>query len=204
MYKVFINEKKITISKSPNLADKNITFDGSQSIEAALTLINHPEVAFINIYGEDLAEVWEEFSSKMNVIEAAGGIVFNKNQELLFIHRLGKWDLPKGKLETQEHLRDAAIREVQEETGLKELVIERFINNTFHIYEDEKRGQKVLKITYWFLMNYTGTETPIPQEEEGITQVKWMGEQEMEETVYNNTFQNIRLILDEVFAEKND
>ena len=84
----------------------------------------------------------KEFSSMMKMIEAAGGIVINKDEKILFIYRLGKWDLPKGKLEPNEKLDEAALREVEEETGLKELVLENFVNTTFHIYKEKKTEKR--------------------------------------------------------------
>lgn len=198
MYKVFINEKKITISKSTNDFDKNLPFEGSESIDKTLTLIEDPTISEINLYGEDLAEIWEEFTSTMHIIEAAGGVVFNSLDQILFIHRLGKWDLPKGKLEDGEQINDAAIREVEEETGLQELSLDNFINPTFHIYHDTRIQKKVLKITYWFKMKHEGNESLTPQTEEGITEVKWISVDEIPSIVYPNTFQNIKLILEDL------
>ena len=203
MYKVFVNEKKLTISKSITNAEKNVKFDGVTSLEIALDLIENTSCTEINIYGNDLGEIWEEFTSMMLVVEAAGGIVFNKENNILFIHRLGKWDLPKGKLEPKEFIKNAALREVEEETGLKELILEDFINTTFHIYKEKRNGkeEKILKATYWFKMTYVGTETPKPQIEEGITEVAWKSPKEAIENVYPNTFKNIKLILSDVLAE---
>jgi 8-oxo-dGTP pyrophosphatase MutT (NUDIX family) len=200
MYKVFINEKKLTISKSVTNAERNIIFNGITSLEIALDLIENTSCTDINIYGDDSEEIWRNFSSLFKIIDAAGGVVFNKENKILFIHRLGKWDLPKGKLEPQEFLKNAAVREVEEETGLKDLILEDFINTTFHIYKEKREGkeQKMLKSTYWFKMNYTGHETPKPQIEEGITEVDWKTNEEIQEKVFPNTFQNIKLILKEV------
>ncbi len=201
MYKVFINEKKLTISKSLTNAEKNVKFDGSTSLEIALDLIENTSCTEINIYGEDLGEIWEDFTSMLTVVEAAGGVVFNKENRILFIHRLGKWDLPKGKLEPEELLKNAALREVEEETGLNDLILEDFINTTFHIYKEKRKDKdmRVLKATYWFRMNYTGNETPKPQIEEGISKVDWKTIEDIQETVFPNTFKNIKLILNEVF-----
>jgi ADP-ribose pyrophosphatase YjhB (NUDIX family) len=105
-------------------------------------LLENTSTPEINIYGENAQEIWKEFSSMMKMIEAAGGIVINKDEEILFIYRLGKWDLPKGKLEPNEKLDEAALREVEEETGLKELVLENFVNTTFHIYKERKTEKR--------------------------------------------------------------
>lgn len=200
MYKVFVNEKKLSISNSVTNAEKNIRYEGTTSLEIAIDLLENTSCREINVYGEDLHAIWREFTSIMKVLEAAGGIVYNQENKILFIHRLGKWDLPKGKLEPNEFLKAAAVREVEEETGLKELVLENFVNNTFHIYREKRNGkdERILKSTYWFKMTYIGNDTPTPQIEEGITEVSWKSHDDILHHVYPNTFQNIKLILDEV------
>lgn len=158
MYKVFINEKKLSINNSPTTVEKNIRFEGFTTFEIVFDLLENTSTPEINIYGENAQEIWKEFSSMMKMIEAAGGIVINKDDKILFIYRLGKWDLPKGKLEPNEKLDEAALREVEEETGLKELVLENFVNTTFHIYKEKKDGKeiRILKATHWFKMKYIG------------------------------------------------
>ena len=91
------------------------------------------------MYGENLEQIWEELTGMLRVVEAAGGIVFNQENKILFIHRLGRWDLPKGKIEPEESLENAALRELEEETGLAELILEEFVNTTFHIYKEKKQ-----------------------------------------------------------------
>ena len=99
-------------------------------------------------------------------------------------------------MEKGESLDQAATREVEEETGLTNLVLESFINPTFHIYF-ERNGEQILKITYWYKMSYFGKDKAIPQSEEGITEVDWKGQQEINEVVIPSTFKNIELILND-------
>lgn len=200
MYKVFVNEKKLSFNNSPTTVEKNIRFEGTTSLEIALDLLENTSTPEINIYGENAHEIWKEFSSMMKVIEAAGGIVTSNEEKVLFIYRLSKWDLPKGKLEPNEKLDEAAKREVEEETGLKELILEKFINTTYHIYKEKRDGpeERILKATHWFKMQYIGNETPKPQVEEGITMVDWKPVDEIKKEVFPNTFNNIKLILKEV------
>ena len=196
MYKVFVNEKKLTLSKYPEDIEKNLRFEGFATLEIAVDLLENTSCPEMNVYGENIEEIWEDFTHMFKVIEAAGGLVKNKNNELLFIRRMGKWDLPKGKIEKGESLEQAALREVEEETGLKELILEEFLNNTFHIYT-ERNGEKILKTTYWFKMTYVGNSQPIPQKEEGISEVCWKSEEMIKNEVIRMTFENIRLILDD-------
>lgn len=194
MYKVFVNEKKLTISKYPADIEKNLRFEGFATLEIAIDLLENTSCPQMNVYGEEIEEIWEDFTHMFRVVEAAGGIVSNKEGKILFIHRLGKWDLPKGKIEKDESLEQAALREVEEETALQELILEEFINSTFHVYK-ERNGDRVLKTTYWFKMSYVGEKAPIPQTEEGITKVSWKNQDEILQEVFPKTFQNIKLIL---------
>lgn len=196
MYKVFVNEKKLSLSKYPENIKKNLRFEGFATLEIAIDLLENTSCPEMNVYGENIDEIWEDFTHMFRVVEAAGGLVTNKNGEILFIRRLGRWDLPKGKIEAKESLEQAAVREVEEETGLSEIIMEHFLNNTFHVYR-ERSGQKILKTTYWFKMDYVGSRNPTPQLEEGITEVAWINSADVQQKVLPETFKNIKLILNE-------
>ncbi|MGS0748740.1 NUDIX hydrolase [Halpernia sp. GG3] len=197
MYKVFVNEKKLSLTQLPELEVKHIKFDGSHSLEMAIDFLENTALEAVNIYGKPIEEVWEKFKHLHREIEASGGIVYNSQNKILFIHRLGKWDLPKGKLEKGESVEENAIREVEEETGLSGLILDKFINQTYHIYT-ERTGEKILKKTNWFKMFYKGNETPVPQIEEGIKEVSWKNKDAIEKDVLPKTFKNIKLILKDV------
>jgi 8-oxo-dGTP pyrophosphatase MutT (NUDIX family) len=199
MYKVFVNEKKLTISKYPGDIEKKLRFEGFATLEIAVDLLENTSCPELNIYGDEIEEIWEDFTHMFKVIEAAGGIVHNSKGEILFIRRLGKWDLAKGKIEKGESLEQAALREIEEETGLKELILEEFLNTTFHIYT-ERNGDRILKTTYWFSVEYVGDKAPVPQTEEGISEVCWKNEEEIKNTVWGNTFQNIKLIINQYWG----
>ncbi|QOW10313.1 NUDIX domain-containing protein [Kaistella flava (ex Peng et al. 2021)] len=194
MYKVFVNEKKLSISKYPEDFEKKLRYEGFATLEIAIDLLENTSCPELNIYGDNLEDIWEDFTKMFKVIEAAGGVVSNQKEEILFIRRLGKWDLAKGKIEKGESLEQAALREIEEETGLKELILEDYLNTTFHIYT-ERNGEKILKTTYWFRISYVGNSAPIPQIEEGISEVSWKNEKQIIEEVLPMTFENIKLIL---------
>ncbi len=124
-------------------------------------------------------------------IIAAGGIVFNSNGDILFIFRNGFWDLPKGKMEAGENTQETALREVMEETGIKNLKAIEELPNTYHTYAD--RDVKVLKETIWFEMFSDDTEL-IPQTEEGITDIKWIEPKELQE-ILKQTYPNIIVLM---------
>lgn len=197
MYKVFINEKKLTLSQSPiNGIEKTLAFEDFTTLEMAVDLLENTSCPEVNVFHEDVEMAWDTFRKTFKIVEAAGGIVKNNEGNLLFIHRLGRWDLPKGKIEIGESLQEAALREVEEETSLKELQLIDFLNNTYHIYR-ERNGNLVLKITHWFRMNYLGNEQPTPQVEEGIIKAEWLNFNDIEKEVIPTTFKNIQLILEE-------
>ncbi|OCA79609.1 NUDIX hydrolase [Chryseobacterium contaminans] len=201
MYKVFVNEKKLLISKHPEALEKKLGYESFTTLEIALDLLENTSVNELNVYGENIEEIWQEFQQLFRIIEAAGGLVINPEGEMLFIRRLGKWDLPKGKMEKGESREESAVREIEEETGLSDVELVQFINTTYHIYI-ERNGEKILKCTHWFEMNFDGEDTSKPQIEEGITEVAWKNTAQIEEEVFPSTFKNIKLIVKEFWALK--
>lgn len=201
MYKVFVNEKKLLISKNPENLEKILNYESFTTLEIALDLLQNTSTSELNVYGEKIDEIWGEFKKLFRIIEAAGGIVNKPNGDILFIRRLGKWDLPKGKMEKGESREESAIREIEEETNLQNVELRDFINTTYHIYI-ERNGDRVLKHTHWFEMFFDGEDTSKPQLEEGITEVAWKNTTQIENEVFPNTFQNIKLIINEFWDTK--
>lgn len=201
MYKVFVNEKKLLVSKHPGNLEKELGYESFTTLEIALDLLENTSVKELNVFGENIEEIWDEFKKLFRIIEAAGGLVSNPQGELLFIKRLGKWDLPKGKMEKGESREESAVREIEEETGLKDVKLVKFINTTYHIYI-ERNGEKILKCTHWFEMTFDGEDTSKPQIEEGITEVAWKNTTQIETEVFPNTFQNIKLIVKDLWDSK--
>lgn len=48
----------------------------------------------------------------------AGGIIVNDKEEIVIVSQLNSWSFPKGHVETGETIFDAALREIEEETGI--------------------------------------------------------------------------------------
>ena len=130
------------------------------------------------------------------MIEAAGGLVFNKDGDILMIFRNGKWDLPKGKLEIGESVEECAIREVEEECSIYGLDITEKLLETYHTYN--LSGKEILKRTYWYKMNTDFNGELIPQIEEGITKVSWVSKDKISEKL-TNSYGNISDILNRIF-----
>ncbi|MCX6331733.1 MAG: NUDIX domain-containing protein [Bacteroidetes bacterium] len=108
-----------------------------------------------------------------NQIIAAGGLVTNPNGQLLWIFRRGFWDLPKGKLDEGETIQTCAIREVQEETGLRNIQLHELLKFTNHLYFDKYLNEEVTKRTYWFHMTIREEQKGIPQITEDIEKIEW-------------------------------
>lgn len=145
------------------------------------------------LYGEDFNNLLKLFKSNFKYIEAAGGFIKNEFDEYLFIYRREKWDLPKGKLELGETPEIAAVREVQEETGLLKVERKKYRCSTWHTYE--LRGEQVLKQTYWYDMEATKNQDSKPQTEEEITELQWLKKSEFSK-VLSNTFPSIVSVIE--------
>ena len=194
MYKVFVNEKELSFRERPVDGVRSVRYEDPATLEMAVDLLLNTSADGVVIWQEDVAQMWSAFTGLYRVVEAAGGIIYNAAGDILFIYRLGRWDLPKGKIEKGEAPETAAVREVAEEVGLSDVSVQDFFNCTYHMYR-ERDGKYVLKKTHWFRMVQHGTDMPVPQTEEGITKVEWKGAEAIKAEVLPSTFQNIRIIL---------
>ncbi len=201
MYKVFFKDRIVFLTNNIERdlsSDFGAIFKYSNNKELNDFILNfesREEIKKAFIYHHDLDELFEHFLDCFKFIYAAGGVVKNKAGQILFIHRLGVWDLPKGKAEKGETIEETAIREVEEECSISSLQITKTLAPTFHTYR--LKGKLILKKTFWYEMSYSGTETPQPQTEEDITQVKWMNKEDVNEAK-KNTYPSIIEVLNEI------
>lgn len=146
------------------------------------------------VISDDSMERLEAGRNKVFVpVAAAGGLVFNQEGSVLMILRNNRWDLPKGKVEPAEGLEEGAKREVKEETGL-DVTIDGKITDTFHAYPIE--GRYFLKTSHWFKMRGDKNEVLIPQKEEGILEVRWVPQKELENYL-SMSYETIKEVVEE-------
>lgn len=125
----------------------------------------------------DLDKLKKSFFKKFEIIQAGGGLLQNEKKEILMIFRRGFWDLPKGKLDKGETMEECAVREVKEETGLKNVKLKKFITITYHSYN--LGTHHMLKESHWYSMKGSSSEKLIAQTEEDITDIKWVKKEEL-------------------------
>lgn len=179
-YTIYFDQKPLLLTDSKTgiaenlLQQPNVIFQDRLEKTAVQEIIQNmqSETTAGGVFFHNSAEkLLQAFKSALKVIEAGGGLVHTKNKTVLLIFRRGKWDLPKGKLDEEETVAAAALREVQEETGLKNLHLEEPLTTTYHTYYE--KGELVLKESHWFLMK-SDEQEPIPQLEEDIEKCVWV------------------------------
>ena len=195
MYKVFIYDKPLYITSDDDFTIKNYQQFSDFNIEKVLKHLQNDEFEGVIVKSKDLTSTWEDFTSHFIFIEAAGGVVLNSKNDYLFIHRLGKWDLPKGKLEYGENIKECAIREVEEECNVSGLNIISELPSTYHCYPHHQGW--ALKQTYWFKMTTDFKGSLIPQTSEGIEKVVWLNQSEFN-LVFENTYLSIKEVLNSI------
>ena len=193
MYKVFFNQKPIFLSTElvPQTDRTPVMFIKFSTPENIVKALKSKKTECLFLYHQKEDKLWMHFLRHFPIVEAAGGLVRHEDGRFLFIHRNDKWDLPKGRIEKNEPIRIAAVREVEEETGVDGLEIVKPLIETFHVFN--RNGKYKLKKTFWFEMKTASTVTLIPQLNEGIEQAVWVFEKEIPHK-FENAYENIKQV----------
>lgn len=182
MYEVYINETPLRLVDEQDVNERIVANEQNlvgRYLGKTKFLLQYVDMLeksdrfeSVTLFSNDLRRLIADFEQLFKIVEASGGLVFNQQSKALVIFRRGFWDLPKGKIDAGETKTQAAIREVQEETGLKQLDLEDFLCETRHTYRN-KKNQRCIKLTYWYQMT-TADTTLVPQTEEDIEQAVWV------------------------------
>jgi|TARA_B110000261_G_scaffold154992_1_gene187273 8-oxo-dGTP pyrophosphatase MutT (NUDIX family) len=194
-YGVVLDSKFQKITTRVFIDDVLITHATPVQVEELFQLMTDKalkKVDSITISSKHKKDLTQYIKTKFKVIRAAGGVV-DKEGKTLLIHRNGLWDLPKGKLEKNEDIRSCALREVEEETGVK-VVVQEKICHTWHTYTRNKKY--ILKKTYWYQMVCLDDMQIGPQISEGIDDVKWMTLSQVRASLYDS-YRTIRVVMQE-------
>jgi len=189
IYKIHLGESALILADAVPPTPTDVQMIGLEELDlaeffnASKTPVGRP-ITYLFV-SANVVKIFESMLQMSNLIQAAGGLLRNSEGQCLFIHRLGKWDLPKGKVEAGENTRQAALREVEEECGIRPDFIGAKISTTYHTYV--LNGKFILKQTDWYEMAVNGSPEPIPQTEEGITEAKWFAPSEFDR-VRENTY----------------
>jgi 8-oxo-dGTP pyrophosphatase MutT (NUDIX family) len=182
MYKVYINDVPVFLGTPESVGELGLLptkdvftapyIGKKKQIRQYLDLLDkNKNVRAVALYGETAEQLWADFCACFTQLEAAGGYVTNAEGRLLVFYRRNSWDMPKGKIDPGETPEQAALREVQEETGLQQVTLGPFLAHTWHTYT--QKGVRILKRTWWYRMTTTDTEVK-PQTEEDIEEIQWV------------------------------
>lgn len=124
--------------------------------------------------------------------KSAGAVVFRKEKDtikyLLLHYELGHWDMPKGHIEKGEKPEEAAVREVREETGIKDIeFIPGFKETIKYFYKRDDKS--FLKTVVFFLARTKTKKVKISYEHQGF---KWLS---YDKALEQLTFDNAKRIL---------
>ena len=176
MYTIFINDSVLILRSLESILEVDEQseiqiYSCGYSMNSAINKVQNGLCKSLILQGDDVEYMWRDFCSYYQLIEAAGGVVVNSKREVLWILRNGKWDLPKGKVESGEKVQDAAVREVEEECAVRGINRGALLGVTYHTYS--YKSEAILKKTYWYAMTCSLKQVLKPQLDEGITEVVW-------------------------------
>ncbi|OZI07474.1 NUDIX hydrolase [Siphonobacter sp. BAB-5385] len=191
-------DTRLEVIKTENLHGHVLILNASLATTERLMDLLHDEhpaaLQSILLQVADQKAAEGRLKNYFKVVKAAGGVVF-KDDKMLLIYRLKRWDLPKGKLDPGEKSKEASLREVEEETGLQAELGEK-ICTTWHTYTHN--GNRILKRTKWYRMTCLDDQHMQPQEEEHIEKIAWMTKKEVQNAMVDS-YSSIRYVFDRLW-----
>lgn len=193
MYTIFVGDKPIVLTtKVEQETDFKSYLLKSVNIGKVIKTLANKDLKAVHLVGKNPDKLLKHFLRLLPNVVAGGGKAYNAKNEILFIYRNDKWDLPKGKTEGKESIEETAVREVEEETGVEGLKIIKPLPTTYHIFK--RNGKHKIKVTYWFEMQTDFDGELVPQEKEGITKVEWLDNKASQQAL-KNSYANIRILV---------
>ncbi len=196
MYKVFVENLPVIFSQNSEnysqslIAEASEVQDINDIVRLNSSFITDSIPLLIQCF--DLEQDFNRIFRNHQRVSAAGGIVVS-DDKVLMIRKNGFWDMPKGIVDQDEVLEDCAYREIAEECGIVGHQLEHKLIETMHTYAYE--GHPVLKVSHWFLFNYSGSKATVPQHEEGITEAIWVSRNDLNSEL-RECYASIREVLE--------
>lgn len=192
----YLSKKIILQQKNQNTENqsfKNLdVLNKTEILDEFQKFADESSTTLLTFVTENIENGLEKFRKAFKYIYAAGGLI-EKDNKWLFIFRLKRWDLPKGKLDMGESPEEAAIRECEEECGISQLTITKTLAPTYHIYPH--KGAYALKKTYWYCMTTKHEDKLVPQLEESIEKVEYFTKTQIKELVLPNSYPAILSVI---------
>lgn len=199
-YSIYFGDTEVVVTtKSPGAQYTSLDVDTSYTISCAKVVKKVETDKFIAIVTPNTDLTFGSLKSQFKLVMAAGGVVESENDELLMIELRNRWDLPKGHIEVGESEHMAALREVEEETGVKaDIIGNEPVAITWHAYDTY--GCWELKRTSWWRMR-----APLgavkPQREEGIANVVWCAKEDVQERL-KKSYPTIKYVVEALYSNK--
>ena len=197
MYRLFCNNRTLTAN---NFCEKLLSVDNKcikncdDLVGKISDWLDDETVGLLDLGDVDCEDLAFAIKNIFRQAPAAGGVVIIDNQ-FVAIQRHGIPDLPKGHIEKGESPEVAALREVEEETGITDLEIIKELPSTWHCYLLD--NQWTIKKTSWFLMRTKSGMKNVPQTEEGISKV-YLVDKERVGDFKKNTFESLKTLVPEI------
>ena len=199
MYKIYFDNRLIKISSRADSEQNYCLFHKYHKpddlSEQVSSFMKDRSIKCLNIYSEDVDELWNIFREQFHFLEASGGIVKDDKKSLLLIKRYNRWDAPKGHFEPCETPEICARREIKEECGIDCGTTLAELPPSYHIYSYQ--GEYYLKKTHWFLFDYSGDGKTTPQVEEGISLAAWIDAERMV-SIREEMWESVKNLVSEV------
>ena len=200
MHKIYFEKRCIIICgpEDPVLSDPNALLFRIGNSSDIHTLVEMVEISDslhrVFVPTDNIEGTYREICAEFKEVNAGGGLVSNRRGDYLLISRNGLWDLPKGHQDPGEPIEVTALREVCEETGIRDMELRELICITDHCYRRD--GIWHLKHTWWYDMLHTDPTDLTPQLEEDIAKAAWVARSSLPPFLLN-TYPSIA----EVFRE---